>query len=262
MVLYETHCHTSPVSLCGKASVEDTVTFYKRMGYDGIFLTNHFLDGNINPEILKLPYRRQIDAYFADYEKAAEIGAKIGLKVLPAVELSCRGTDFLIYGLNQDWYRDHPEIMDMKKTDELAFMMGEGAFVIQAHPFREAHYIDHIRLFPRSVHGVEVINSGQAWQANEMALPYAEQYRLLQTCGSDNHWGSKVFEKLCEKGYRPEIAGMCTETEICSVQEYVNQVRNGSMSMFLMDENGNVRRHGLFRRTENAAAEREGKDSA
>ena len=33
MFLYETHCHTAPVSKCGKASAEDTVRFYKEMGY-------------------------------------------------------------------------------------------------------------------------------------------------------------------------------------------------------------------------------------
>ena len=43
MFLYETHCHTAPVSKCGKASAEDTVRFYKKMGYDGVFITNHYL---------------------------------------------------------------------------------------------------------------------------------------------------------------------------------------------------------------------------
>lgn len=45
--LYETHVHTSPVSKCAAATPEETVTFYREMGYDGLFLTNHFLDGNI-----------------------------------------------------------------------------------------------------------------------------------------------------------------------------------------------------------------------
>lgn len=235
---YETHCHTAPVSKCGKASVEDTVTFYKNRGYDGIFITNHFLDGNINPEARKLSYPEQIDYYFSDYEKGAELGAGIGIKVFPGVELSYKGTDFLIYGLNKEWYKTHPEILEMKKTDELPFMISEGAFVIQAHPYREAHYIDHIRLFPRSVHGVEVINSGQPWEANEMVPLYARQYGLLETAGSDNHWGSEVFERLREKGFRPVIAGVETDTEISSVQDYIEQVKQGTLKIFLMDESG------------------------
>lgn len=240
MYKYETHCHTSPVSKCGKASVKDTVFFYKQYGYDGIFITNHFLDGNINPEARVLPYRDQIDYYFSDYEEAVKIGSDAGIKVFPGVELSYKGTDFLIYGLYKEWYKDHPEILEMQKTEELPYLMEAGAFVIQAHPYREAHYIDHIRLFPRSVHGVEVINSNQAWESNEMADMYAVQYGFLKTAGSDNHWGSNAFERLKEKGFRPEIAGMCSDTEINSVEDYISSVRSGSMKIFLMDENGEI----------------------
>lgn len=241
MYKYETHCHTSPVSKCGKASVEDTVCFYKKLGYDGIFITNHFLDGNINPEARALSYCDQIDYYFSDYEEAVRIGSEAGIKVFPGVELSYKGTDFLIYGLDKDWYKTHPEILDMKKTEELPFLMDAGAFVIQAHPYREAHYIDHIRLYPGSVHGVEIINSNQAWESNEMAELYAVKYGFLKTAGSDNHWGSNAFDRLKEKGFRPELAGMCSETEINSVEDYISSVRNGTMRVILVDENGGIK---------------------
>lgn len=238
MFKYETHCHTSPVSKCGKASVAETVGFYKQLGYDGIFITNHFLDGNINPEARQMPYCDQIDYYFSDYEEGAVLGRDAGIKVFPGVELSYKGTDFLIYGLDKAWYKAHPEILSMGKTEELAFMMQEGAFVIQAHPYREAYYINHIRLFPRSVHGAEIINSNQAWESNEMGAVYADRYGLLKTAGSDNHWGGNVFSKLRERGFRPEIAGMCSDSEIFSVQDYIDMVRCGSMQPFLIDENG------------------------
>ena len=240
MYKYETHCHTSPVSKCGKASVKDTVLFYKQFGYDGIFITNHFLDGNINPEARVLPYRNQIDYYFSDYEEAVKIGSYAGIKVFPGVELSYKGTDFLIYGLDKEWYKDHPEILEMEKTEELPYLMEAGAFVIQAHPYREAHYIDHIRLFPRSVHGVEVINSNQAWESNAAAESYAVHYGFLKTAGSDNHWGGNVFSRLKEKGFRPELAGMCSNTEINSVEDYIRSVRDGSLNIFMINENGEI----------------------
>ena len=204
-------------------------------------ITNHFLDGNINPEARVLPYSDQIDYYFSDYEEAVSAGSEIRIKVFPGVELSYRGTDFLIYGLDKEWYKAHPEILEMKKTEELPFMMEAGAFVIQAHPYREAHYIDHIRLFPRSVHGVEVINSNQAWESNEMADLYAEKYGFLKTAGSDNHWGSNAFAKLREKGYIPELAAMCSEYELQSVEDFISGVRNGTLKTCLVNENGNVR---------------------
>ena len=237
---YETHCHTSPVSKCAKASAEETVRFYKSIGYDGIFITNHFLDGNINPEARSLSYRDQIDYYFADYEEAVAAGDKIGLKVFPGVELSYKGTDFLIYGLEKAWYKAHPEIMDMKKSIELLYLKEAGALVIQAHPYREANYIDHIRLFPRSVHGAEIYNSGQAWESNEPAVLYARHYSLFTTCGSDNHWAGNVFNKLREKGFRPEIAGMCSDTEIFTVDDYILKIKAGTMKMFLMNDRGDL----------------------
>lgn len=237
---YETHCHTAPVSGCGKASVKETVLFYKEAGYDGIFLTNHFLDGNINACARSLPYEEQIDYYFSDAEEAAEEGEKAGLKVFPGVELSYRGTDFLIYGLEKDWYRKHPEILRMEKREELKLMADAGAFIVQAHPYREASYIDHIRLYPRSVHAVEVINSSQTPLANRMADHYADAYGLLKTCGSDNHRAGGLFADLRGKGLAAEIAGMCSTQPVCSPGDFIRMMRAGELKRFIQTENGEV----------------------
>ena len=236
MYRYETHCHTCPVSACGKSTVEDTVWFYKQLGYDGLFITNHFLDGNICYEVRNRSYEEQIHFYFSDYEKALVLGRKLGIKVFPGVELSYKGTDFLIYGLDREWYLSHQEIMNMKKTEELPFLMQQGALVIQAHPFREEHYIDHIRLFPRNVHGTEVVNSSQTDHMNDMASIYAKRYNLYETCGSDNHWGSKVFEILEKKGLKPEIAGMASEIPLETAADYKKLLLNGKMRPFSVSE--------------------------
>ena len=176
--LYETHLHTFPVSKCARVGVREAVEFYKSIGFDGIFITNHFIDGNINVDP-SLPYEERIRFYFSDYEEGARIGKEIGLPVFCGVELSYLGTDFLIYGLDKEWFLTHPEIEGMAKTEQLAFMMEEGALIIQAHPFREANYINHIRLFPRSVHGIEVYNACRTESENDMARLYAEHYGLI-----------------------------------------------------------------------------------
>lgn len=233
---YETHCHTAPVSRCAKASAEDTVRFYKALGYGGIFVTNHFLDGNINPEARKLPYREQIEYYFRDYEDALAEGERIGLKVFPAVELSYLGTDFLIYGLDKAWYQAHPGVLEMEKTVELPMMRDAGALIVQAHPYREAFYIDHIRLFPRSVHAVETVNSCQTEEANGMAALYAGHYGLLATYGSDNHWAGGVFRVLRDKGMKPALAGMSADEPLGSVEDFIRLVKAGRMEPFLLYE--------------------------
>ena len=140
------------------------------------------------------------------------------------MELSYKGTDFLVYGLNKEWYLTHPQIMEMKKTEELAFMMEEGALVIQAHPFREAAYIDHIRLFPRSVHGVEIINGCRTEFENSMAGLYAANYGLLEFAGTDNHIG---------RGQK-KLAGMSSESPIANEQDFVTHIKNSQMQVFTL----------------------------
>ena len=224
MYKYETHMHTYPVSKCAKADVRDSLEFYARLGYDGVFITNHFLDGNINVDA-SLPYEERIRFYFSDHEAAAELAEQTGIKVFCGVEMSYKGTDFLVYGLDKAWYLEHPEIMDMKKSEELPYFMEQGALVIQAHPYREANYIDHIRLFPRCVHGVEIINANRTEFENKMAELYAKEYGLIPFAGSDNHVGSA----------QRHLAGMCSKTPLNSVQDFIDMVKNREMDVFTLE---------------------------
>ena len=221
MYKYETHLHTSPVSACAHADVCECMEYYKSLGYDGIFITNHFLDGNINVD-RNLPYEERINFYFSDYEKALSLSEKYGLKVFCGVELSYKGIDFLVYGLDKQWYLDNPQIMTMSKKEELSYMMESGALVIQAHPYREAGYIEYIRLFPRSVHGVETMNACRTELENKMADIYADNYNLIKFAGSDNHHGARQVK----------LAGMCSDIPVISENDFVVKVKNGTMRIF------------------------------
>ena len=221
---YDTHVHTSPVSRCARATVRETVEFYKSKGYEGIFITNHFLDGNINIDYSE-PYEKKIEFYFSDYEEALRIGREVGLQILLGVELSYKGTDFLIYGLDKQWFLDHPEIMDMDKTTELTFMMEQGALVIQAHPFREAHYIDHIRLYPHCVHGIETINAERTDQCNDLGNYFADSYGFHKTAGSDNHIA----------GAAKRLAGMISSEPLKDEADFIRHVLADDMELFLED---------------------------
>ena len=221
MYKYETHLHTFPVSKCGKVSVREALEFYKKLDYDGVFITNHFIDGNINADKGD-SYESLIEFYFSDYEEGLHIGEEIGLRVFFGNEISYKGTDFLIYGLDKEWYLSHPEIVDMKKSALLPFMMESGALVIQAHPFREAGYIDHIRLFPRRVHGVEIYNACRTDFENAMAEHYAKAYSLIPFAGSDNHVGAA----------RPFLGGMESDVPIHDELDFVGKVLSGEIRIF------------------------------
>lgn len=221
MYKYETHLHTYPVSKCAKATVKETLQFYKQNGYDGVFITNHFLDGyiNIDPDV---SYEEKINFYFSDYEEAKRIEKEIGIKVFLGVEMTYDGADFLIYGLGKDWYLNHPEIMEMKRSEELKFLMANGAFIVHAHPFRNPPFVDHIHLFPDCVHGVEVINCCRSDFENSMANTYAESYGFIKTAGSDNHTA----------GDMKRLAGMCSHSPIVDEADFINKLKNGEMEIF------------------------------
>ena len=219
--LYETHLHTSPVSRCAKASVRENLEFYKALGYAGVFITNHFIDGNstYDPDS---SYEEKIEYYFSDYESAVVIGREIGLNVMCGVESSYKGTDFLIYGLDKAWFLKHPEIMDLKYSERLKLMADNGALIIQAHPFREASYINHIRLFPRHVHGVEVYNACRTDFENGMAELYAKSYSLLPFSGSDNHTASR----------QKRLGGMQAPSPVKDEADFIKRVRCGEIIPF------------------------------
>lgn len=223
MYKYETHLHTSPVSACANASVRETVQCYKDLGYDGIFITNHFTAQawGDNPK----PYEERIEYLFSDYEEAVKVGREIGIKVFLGVELTHDGMDFLLYGLDKEWFLQNPDIQQTRGRHALQYYVDHGALVIHAHPFREANYIDHISLYPRNVHGVEIINANRTDFENEMAKQYAENYDLLTFAGSDNH----------SAHHQKKLAGMCSATPISDEQDFINRVKNGQMEIFTIE---------------------------
>ena len=220
MYKYETHLHTAPVSKCAKSTVRESMEFYKSIGYSGVFITNHFIDGNINFD-KTLPYEDKINFYFSDYEEGVKLADEIGIQVLGGIETSYRGTDFLIYGLDKQWYLDHPEIESLRKSQQLTLFAEHGALIIQAHPYREASYIDHIRLFPRHVHGVEVFNSSQKEFPNDMAEAYAKAYELIPFSGSDCH----------NVATKKDFGGMEFETPLKDELDFVERIKNGETNL-------------------------------
>ncbi len=222
MYRYETHLHTSPVSRCAIASVRETLEFYKSEGYDGVFITNHFVKGNINFDKTR-PYAEKLDFFFSDYEEALALSGEIGIKVFLGVEITAvDGSDFLIYGLDKAWYYAHPEIDEMKPSAILTLCRESGALVVHAHPFRDSSYIDHIHLFPRCTEAVEIYNACRTDFENRMAEIYAENYGFATTAGTDNH----------SAGRRSLFGGMEFDTPLSCEEDYVSRIRARRGSIF------------------------------
>lgn len=183
----ETHLHTSEASKCSQASGREMAMFYKKLGYSGIIVTDHFLNGNTAIPA-HYPWEERVRLFCKGYEHAYDEGRRIGLDVFFGWEYGYYGTEFLTFGLDKTWLMEHPDVLEWGVEDYLMRVRADGALVVHAHPFREAPYIKTLRLFPNRVDAVEVVNSrNETKEQNIKAYRYAIQHRLLMTSGSDSH---------------------------------------------------------------------------
>lgn len=222
MYRYETHMHTMEASACANSSAADMADKYKAEGYDGIFITDHFFNGN-SAVPRDLPWKERIELYCAGYENALKRGKEIGLDVFFGIEYGNGGSDFLIYGLDKQWLLDHDYILDMGLTQFLELVRSEGAFAVQAHPFRDYPYIRSTTHCPHFVDAIEIINASHPLDTpfNDRAAEFARWYDLPVTAGSDAH-------NTTDRWYG---GGVVSETPFKSYKDYAEAVRSGKLTL-------------------------------
>lgn len=218
---YETHMHTAEGSACASATGAEMARAHKEKGWSGIFVTDHFFNGN-SAVPRELPWRERVELFCKGYENALEEGKRIGLDVFFGFEYCYQAADFLVYNLDKQWLLEHEDVDRWSPREAFAQMREDGGFIVHAHPFRERDYINHIHLFPRDVDGVEAVNGGQIQypEMNERAALYAKMYDLPVTAGSDSHHLSSLFG-----------SGIETEELIREPLDYLRLMREGKLKL-------------------------------
>lgn len=225
MFKYETHLHTAEASGCATAFGKDQAQRYKNDGYAGIMVTDHFFNGNSAVRHFT-DWNDRVRQYCLGYENARNEGEKIGLKVFFGIEYSYWGADLLTYGITPDWLYQNPDLLDISAYDYINRVHDAGGIIIHAHPFREADYIQEIKLLPDWVDGVEVYNAGNYDRAfDERALWYAKQYNLPQTAGSDNHHLTSS-----------RLSGVLSETPFEDIFDYIKAIKNNTLSGLIIPD--------------------------
>ncbi|MBR4723536.1 MAG: histidinol phosphatase [Clostridia bacterium] len=225
MYKYEMHCHTKESSKCGKISGAEMADFYKDMGYTGLIISDHFFNGNTAvPK--DLPWEERIEQFCKGYEVAKARGDKIGIDVFLAWENSYRGNDFLTYGLDKKWLLEHPYCDTLPVKEYLCLVKKSGGYSVQAHPYREADYVDMIRLLPRNVDAVETVNACNTDFENKMADIYATEYGLTKVCGTDNHVGK-----------RDRLSALELEFRANSILDIISAIKDGNYKISLYETN-------------------------
>ena len=217
---YETHTHTSEGSKCSRITAAELVRFYKASGYSGVCITDHFFNGNTTVA-RELSWAERIELLCRGYDNAYGEGNKIGIEVFLGWEYSYETTDLLTYGLNKEWLLKHPEIISIGINEYCDLVHEHGGFIVHAHPFREAEYIDMIRLLPRKVDAIEIYNACCKNFENKVAVQYADNYKLLKSAGSDNHIGNL---------YR--LFGLQSVELFKSIEDMIGAIKSGKTDVF------------------------------
>lgn len=227
LFLYETHLHTAEGSKCAKTRARDYVQRYLELGYQGIFVTDHFYRGNcaVDPQ---LPWDVWVDRFCVGFEAAQEEGLRLGLDVFFGWEERFDDDEYLIYGLDKTWLLNHPEVRDWSRAEQFEQVHRFGGCVIQAHPFRQRPYFSAIRLAVDRVDGVEVYNSGNAPNDNALAYRYAQGLAKPMVAGSDTH-------EL--KGCRADsLAATVFTRRLSSAADYAARIKSSGVDALRLPE--------------------------
>jgi len=218
--LYETHMHTSEVSRCAVISAAQQVLTYKKRGYAGIIITDHFINGySTCPKTL--PWDKKMKHFVHGYEEAKKAGDIYDLDVFLGWEFSIRGADFLTYGLDLDFLLANPGVDKLEIEDYSALVRQSGGYLAQAHPYRDEYYIEHnYPVEPYLIDGVEVYNSVDKKTANNKALEFAIKNDLPMQAGTDSHGRGDGF-----------YSGILLQQRAKSIEDIINAIKNKQVAL-------------------------------
>lgn len=225
----ELHCHTAGVSACGHITPAELAEKYIAAGYTTVVLTNHISLSTFSPENYHgtHDWQDKMDFFLAGYH-ALEEAAGNRLHILLGAEFRLYkhdATDYLVYGLTEEFLRTHPDILSTGFAVFSERVRAAGLFVVQAHPFRKNMMVTN----PMLLDAIEVYNGNKRHNShNDIAEIWADRFHLSKTSGSDTH---RTDDDAC--------AGIRTETPITTNEELLAVLRSGNYT--LIREANNLR---------------------
>lgn len=185
----ELHAHTSPVSGCSQVTPKEMAETYKKLGYDAVAITNHFMYQH--NRISKEEY---IDAFLYDFEQTKKYGDELGLKVYLGAEIRFteNDNDYLIFGINKEMLLEIYDLLPLGiENFRKTYDMPDGVF-LQAHPMRDGMQ----KVDAALLDGIEVFNLHPGHNSKVgLASVYAKENNFsVVIAGSDFHHPNQRHE--------------------------------------------------------------------
>ena len=210
----ETHLHTAEVSPCSRIRAKEMIRRYKDSGYSTVFVTDHFQASTIE-KYGDIPWDEKMSIFLAGYYLAKCEGEKIGITVLPAIEICFnryQNNHYLVYGITKKFLDSYPELYTygIEKFSEIA--RKEDLFIVQAHPYRDGESFPT----PEYVDAMEVYNSNpRHLDYSDKSESIAFQFGLYVSAGSDTHAPEDIA-----------LSGIETGEEIKTSKQFIELVKN------------------------------------
>ncbi len=150
-MLIDLHAHTSGISKCCKISAEENIRLAKRLGFDGLAITNHYTSQYFDSKT----YGDWIENYINEWQFCVKLGKKYGLRIFCGIEVTMNEDDrlhMLIYGADSDFLLNNPCLCDMSLPQLYGVCRKNSCALVQAHPFRngtavqDTGYLDGIEI--------------------------------------------------------------------------------------------------------------------
>ncbi len=182
---YELHCHTGETSTCADAPVAETIKKYRKKGYDGIVITDHYSDLTF-PPYEYFNAEKCAERFLKGYRRALkEAGEDFTVLLGMEVRFSFTANDYLIYGVTESFVKNTKGLLFSNLKKLSAIVRENNMLIVQAHPFRG--YVG--RGNPKYLDGAEVFNGkSKKPEENENSLLWAKKnnFKIL-TSGTDFH---------------------------------------------------------------------------
>ena len=214
---WELHAHTRQSSKCGWLDAADVVNAHIEAGYDGMVITDHY--NNTNIERFYGAPLEQAQAWTGGWRVARAAAEGRPFTVLFGLEARLQDcdNDYLIFGAKPSFVLENPRLNFLTLEELHALCQRNGALLIQAHPNRKGC---HPAPFAH-LDGYEAFNGNQrhdnhndATAAMVEALP-----GCIKTAGSDYH-------RVEDIGTAP----IFTERRIETGEDLVRCLREGAYS--------------------------------
>ena len=204
-MIIDIHTHTYPVSDDSILTPEELISEAKRIGLDGVCLTDH--DGFWDPK---------------DVEK---LGKDNDFLIIPGCEVTTEEGHLLVYGLREYIFGMHKSAFVKDLVDEA------GGAIVVAHPYRRVYresapqdslsYEEMLRRAQRNdvfelVDAVEISNGRGSEKENSFSRTLSERLELPGTGASDAH-------KLDDIGTFATLF----QDEVGSLSDFISAIKSG-----------------------------------